>query len=140
VTEQYDFFTHPAPVHSVGGNLTKSEQFAAWKRQPGAKQILRYHYKAAAPYARRYVATGRKVSIHLIRELVRDKLAHVRGYCKRKGHDLGQWRGYVLNNTLTPMIARHLMDHRPEWRGLFELRMTKEEKIQEQIEEMRKTA
>ena len=30
--------------------------------------------------------------------------------------------GYVLNNTFTALVARHIESHREDWRGMFETR------------------
>ena len=116
------------PMHAA---MTKEEQFAAWKQQPGAGQILRQVYRFAAPYGRRYVATGRGVSIKLIWELARDHVPAVRKRAKAMGIALADWNGYTLNNDFTAYVARHIIDRRPEWAGMFELRATAEETARE---------
>ena len=79
-------------------------------------------YRVTARYAVRSKATGIPVSVKLIWELVRDHIKHVRHRGDRLHYNAPQWRGYTLNNSLTASIARHIMRHRPEFAGIFELR------------------
>jgi len=52
--------------------------------------------------------------------LLRDHVSHVRAHAKPEV--LAQFEGYTLNNIFTPYIARHILAHKPEWAGMFELR------------------
>jgi len=98
------------------------QEFALWKEQPGARQVLRRCYAVCAPYARRYRQSGIGVSVKLIWELVRDHIKQGRVRMRRRGMELGAWSGYTLNNNFTASLARHILEHRPEWSGLFDLR------------------
>lgn len=111
MTEQLDMFD-PVP----------GQEFLAWKEQPGARQVLRRCYAVASRYAARYRRTGIGVSVKLIWELVRDHIKLGRMRLKARGVKLSQWSGYTLNNSFTASLARHMLDHHPEWTGLFDLR------------------
>lgn len=114
---------------------TIDQQFAEWKEQPGAKQVLREVYRRTAPYAARYLRTGRRVSVSLIWELCRDHISIVHARCKERGIKLSKWQGFSLNNNFHGLIPRHIIEHRPDWDGLFELRergknrVVREEKV-----------
>jgi hypothetical protein len=99
---------------------TPLQKFERWKQTPGARHVLRKAYAIAAYYAARYRKTHRRVSMKLIWELLRDHVSHVRTHAKPEV--LAQFEGYTLNNIFTPYIARHILAHKPEWAGMFELR------------------
>ena len=103
----------------LGFQKTIDQQFAEWKELPGAKQVLREVYRRTAPYAARYLRTGRKVSIRLIWELCRDQIGVVHDRCKAKGIKLEKWQGYRLNDHFHALVSQHIEQHRPEWKGLF---------------------
>jgi hypothetical protein len=111
---------------------TIDQQFLQWKELAGAKQILREVYRRAAPYAARYLRTGQRVSFSLIWELCRDHISVVHARCRQRGIKLSQWRGYSLNNNFHGLIPRHIIEHRPEWKGLFELRERTGRKVVEE--------
>jgi hypothetical protein len=108
---QYDFFR---PVHE--------QEFEAWKLTLGARHVLKYCYKFAARYAARYRKTGRRVSMKLIWELVRDHYGEVCRRCLARGIKPRSFDGYALNNIFTAYVARHIMDRRRDWAGMFETR------------------
>ena len=114
-------------VHAADKDMTPAEQFEYWKTLPGSRQILRAVYRHCARYGKRYERTGRQVSVRLIWHLVRDEVNGVRERCKRRGVDLRKWKGFTLNNSLTPAVARHIISRRPDWEGMFELRERKSE-------------
>jgi hypothetical protein len=101
---------------------TIDQDFLRWKELAGAKQILREVYRRAAPYGARYLRTGQRVSFSLIWELCRDHISVVHARCRQRGIKMTKWRGYSLNNNFHGLIPRHIIEHRPEWGGLFELR------------------
>lgn len=102
--------------------LTADQRFDVWKDTRGGRQILRDLYAKAAPYARRWRRTGLQVSMKLLWELERDRIREVRTRAQRRGIRIPQDRGYTLNNDFTPLVARHIYAHRPDWDGMFELR------------------
>jgi len=112
-------------VHAADAEMTPAEQFEYWKTLPGSRQILRAVYRHTARYGRRYIRTGRQVSVRLIWHLVRDEVNGVRKRCEQRGLDMRKWKGYSLNNSLTSSVSRHIMDRRPEWEGIFEVRKLK---------------
>lgn len=100
--------------------LTPLQKFERWKETPGARHVLRKAYAIAAHYAARHRRTHRRVSMKLIWELLRDHISYVR--VRSKPEVLEQFEGYTLNNIFTPYVARHILAHKPEWAGVFELR------------------
>lgn len=98
------------------------QQFLEWKQLPGAGHVLRDLYALAAPYAARHRRTHITVSIKLLFELERDRIKRVRARAQAAGIRLPAWKGYTLNNTLTAPIARHIVERRPDWAGMFEHR------------------
>ena len=97
-----------------------AQLFEAWRQTPGGKHILNLLYRRAACYAARYQKTGRRVSIRLLWEQLRDHIAWNSRQMTRRG--VVRVEGYRLNDHLHSYAARHIIDHRPEWAGLFELR------------------
>lgn len=97
-------------------------QFEKWKATPGGRFILEQAYRLAAGQAARFKRKGHQGSIALIWEQLRDRCGWIRVCAQRKGVSLDKWGGYRLNNNLRAYIARHVMERRPEWAGLFELR------------------
>jgi len=128
--QQDDLFTRAAQrddigVHAADKDMTPAEQFAYWKTLPGSRQILRAVYRQAYRYGRRFERTGQRVSVRLIWHLVRDHVQGVKARCRRQGIELKKWKGYNLNNTLSPYVADHIEARRPEWKGMFEKRERK---------------
>jgi hypothetical protein len=103
---------------------TIEQKFAAWKEQPGARHVLRIAYIKTNPYAKRFLQSGRQVSMKLIWELMRDEITLIRDRFARRGIKLENHEGFSLNNIFTAHVARHILEHRPDWSGLFELRET----------------
>lgn len=99
---------------------TPLQKFERWKELPGARHVLRKAYAISAHYAARYRRTHRRVSMKLIWELLRDHISAVRS--RSRAETLEQFEGYTLNNIFTPYMARHILAHKPEWAGMFELR------------------
>lgn len=111
VTVQDDLFAPPL-----------ARQFDRWAHSPGGRQVLQIAYATAAPYARRFQRTGRRVSVRLVWEQMRDHLPFIKQRMLAKGIMLEKVNGFALNNNFHGYLARHIMSHRPEWAGLFELR------------------
>jgi len=113
VAIQYDLFADGKAI---------AQDFDAWKATAGGRHVLKAVYATVAPYGNRFRSTGRRVSIKLVWELCRDRIAYIRWRAKRQGIELKEWKGYSLNNVFTAYVARHVLAHRPEWEGAFELR------------------
>lgn len=103
-------------------DLTIEQRFEIWKDSHGGRHVLRIAYQIAAPYARRYQETGRQVSMKLIWELMRDRIDQICRRCARRGIRVRAFDGFALNNIFTAHVARHIMGHRAEWQGMFEIR------------------
>lgn len=101
---------------------TTEQKFDEWKATPGGAKIMELAYKYAAQYHARRERTGQITSIKLIWELLRDGLPALVADARRDGAVIRPVDGYSLNNIFTSLLARHIMDRRPEWQGLFELR------------------
>lgn len=97
------------------------QQFEVWKATPGGRRVLQMAYAIAARYARRHARTGRRVSVRLIWEMLRDNVGFVRRSLRQR-QALAAWEGFVLNDHFHAYVARHMVARRPEWRGLFEMR------------------
>lgn len=105
-----------------GAPLTHEQQFALWKERPGAKHVLRDFYRLAAGYVGQWKKTGIPVSATLVFELLRHRLKHVHDRAVRKEVKADSLDGYSLPNNIRPYLSRHVMEHRPQWKGLFETR------------------
>lgn len=101
---------------------TIAQRFERWKASPGGGQVLRRAYRIAAFYARRYERSGRRVSIRLVWESLRDRIDGIRQELSRRGISVPPERGFRLNDHFAAHVARHIMDRRKEWDGLFETR------------------
>lgn len=99
-----------------------AEEFAVWKETPGGRFILQQAYRLAAGQADKWRRFGQVGSIALVWEQLRYRFAWIRCCAARKGVSLEKWGGYELNNNHRPYLARHIMEHRPDWAGLFETR------------------
>jgi len=99
-----------------------AQRFDEWVHTPGARHVAKDLYKKAYRYAKRFLRTGKRVSFTLIWEMERDRIAHVRRWLRQRGKSLENSYGYALNNSYRAYMARHIVDHRPEWAGMFELR------------------
>ena len=98
------------------------QQFEVWADSMGGRQVLRIAYAITARYARRFEHNGRRVSMKLIWEELRDNVVFIRARMKAKGIMLDKLDGFALNNNFHAHVARHILAHRKEWKGLFELR------------------
>jgi hypothetical protein len=101
---------------------TPAQQWDHWHQTPGGRQVLRIAYAITARYGQRFIRTGRRVSIRLIWEEMRDSIVFIRARMISKGIMLEKLDGFALNDHLHAYVARHIMEHKPEWKGLFELR------------------
>lgn len=112
---------------------TTEQKFEAWKMTRGGRHVLRIAYILSAPYARRYQQTGRQVSMKLIWELMRDELDRIRRQFAARGIKLEKCAGFALNNIFTAHVARHILAHRREWAGMFELRETNVPRVKRKV-------
>jgi hypothetical protein len=103
-------------------DATIAQQFDVWRQTPGGKFILNMAYKQAAGQAARFLHCGQRGSIRLVWETLRYRLKWIRSCARRKGVSLEKWGDYALNDHFHAHVARHIMEHRPEWDGLFERR------------------
>ena len=110
-----------------------AQKFAVWKETRGGRHVLRIAYILAAPYARRYAETGRQVSMKLIWELMRDELDRIRRQFAARGIRLEKCEGFALNNIFTAHVARHILAHREDWAGMFELRETNVPRVKRKV-------
>lgn len=101
---------------------TPEEQFERWIELPGARHVMRDLYALAAGYVWDWKRTGIPVSSKLLVELERHRIKRVTARAQRRFRKMPAWNGYTLNNSFTAAIARHLVRHKPEWAGLFEMR------------------
>lgn len=98
------------------------QEFEKWADSPGGRQVLRIAYAITARYAARFSRTGRRVSMKLVWEQLRDNVAFIRARMRAKKIMLDRIRGFALNNNFHAHVARHILEHKPKWKGLFELR------------------
>ena len=98
------------------------QMFEAWRQTPGGKHVLRHAYRITAPYAARYKRTGRRVSVRLIWETLRDRISWIQAGLANRGIEVKKINGFRLNDHLHSRVARHIVSHRPDWGGLFEFR------------------
>ena len=101
---------------------TIAQEFAAWKETPGGRFVLQMAYRLAAGQASRFIRYGQRGSVRLLWETLRYKIKWIRSCAARKGVSLEKWGGYQLNDHFHAHVARHIVSHRPEWDGLFEMR------------------
>ena len=101
---------------------TIAQRFAAWKATPGGGQILRRMYEITAGYYAEFQRYGTRVSQRLIWERIRHRLNLIEARLRKAGRRLEKERGYCLNDHFTAYAVRHMVEHRPEWSAMFELR------------------
>ena len=110
----------------MDGTLPLSDSLAdraeRWMHSQGGRHVMRDLYALASQYARVWKRTGIPVSMKLLFEVERHRIKCVTARALRCGMVLPDEYGYTLNNSNTAYIARHIMGHRPEWNGLFEVR------------------
>ena len=99
--------------------------FDDWADTPGGRQVLRIAYARTAQFGSRFKRNGRRVSIKLIWELMRDDIAFIKARTRAKGLTFHKVNGFALNNNFHAYLARHIVQHRTDWEGLFEMRETK---------------
>lgn len=100
---------------------TIAQQFEAWRETRGGKHLLRHAYRITAGLVRR-LPRGRQLSVKLVWELMRHRYVWILDGFKRRGVAVEKVDGFALNNNFTAHVARHIMSHRSDWSGLFELR------------------
>ena len=111
---------------------TEHEQlFRAWKETPGGRHLLRYAYIVTAMLLRR-IPADQLLSAKLVFELLRYLLPRLRARLARKGIAVDKVNGYALNNVFTAYLARHIMAHRTDWAGRFEMRETGKPRVLKQ--------
>lgn len=134
VTDQLEMFA-PSRVRGVERvivstppppALTLAEEAEEWMHTPGGRHIMRDLYAIASGYVPRWRRSGIPISVKLVFEIERQRIKEVTAravrICKARGIEIPRKYGYTLNNSHTAYIARHMMDRRPDWRGLFETR------------------
>ena len=121
-----DSINYPEPKPELA--KTREQEFKAWKDLQGSRHVLKWCHKFAAVYWKDFTRYGVRCSTKLIWEQVRRKIRVVRAECARKGIDLKPYAGYVLNNSFTGYVSRHLTDHYPEYAQMLEQRELKTNK------------
>ena len=104
-----------------------AERAERWMHSPGGRHVMRDLYALAAKYARDWRRTGIPISMKLLYELERHRIKCVTARALRRGFKIKDEYGYTLNNSYTAYIARHIMDRREDWDGLFETRRLKDD-------------
>jgi len=104
---------------------TNSQVFDHWHDSRGGRFLLREIFRISASYGNRYNRTGQRVSVKLIWEMVRDRLKVLKYRASMKGITIQKIDGYRMNNNLHPYVARLIVDRRPQWDGMFEMRERK---------------
>ena len=127
----------PKPVQECfdldGMPFTHAQAFAIWKERPGAKHVLRDAYRLTASYVPQWRKTGIPVSATLVFELLRHRLKHVHSRAIAREVKTASLDGYTLGNCLRPYLARHILAHKPEWKGLFETRAVGMERSKKRV-------
>ena len=101
---------------------TIARRFEAWRQTRGGAHLLRHCYRIASGYVPRFKRTGRGVSQRLVWELLRYRLEWIKPGLQKRGIEVTRENGFLLNDHFTAHAARHIVAHRPEWNGLFQLR------------------
>ena len=86
---------------------------------------MRDIYALAAKYVPRWRRTGIPVSVAMLWETERQRIKEVSARAIRMGYRIKDEYGYTLNNSYRAYVARHVMDRRRDWAGLFEIRELK---------------
>jgi len=101
---------------------THQQEFDDWKELPGAKLVLHDIFRITAGYVPQWKRTGIPVSNALVWETMRHRIKHVMARAKVKKVKSASLDGYTLNNNMRASMARFVMERRPDWQGVFELR------------------
>jgi len=104
-----------------------AEGFHEWKHTPSGRHILDDLYRMAAGCVRDWKRFGIKCGTKYLFEMERRRIRTVRKRLRAQGADLEKWNGYALNNDFSSLVARHMIERRPAWEGMFELRKRKGE-------------
>ena len=96
-----------------------------WMHTPGGRHVMRDLYALAAKYVPRWRRTGIPVSVAMLWEIERQRIKEVSARAVRMGYKIKDEHGYTLNNSYRAYVARHVMDRRKNWTGLFEIRELK---------------
>ena len=116
-----------------GMPFTHAQRFAVWKERPGAKHVLKDFYRLTAAYVGQWKRTGIPVSATLVFELLRYRMQHVYSRAERMKVSDAKLDGYSLPNSIRPYVARHYMEHKPEHKGLFEIRAVGMERSKKRV-------
>ena len=123
-TEQEMALPEPDPTMATD----REQEFKAWKDTKGGRHIMRYMHQAASSYGKRYIEEGRRVSVRLILELVRDRLPVLRKMADKDGVLLKDYKGFRINNDFAPYMGDHIESRHPSWEGMFETRARRSRK------------
>ena len=96
-----------------------------WMHTKGGRMIMRDIYAIAAGFVSDFEKSGIPVSVDYIFHIERHRIKMVRSRAQKMGVKIEHHYGYALNNTYTPYVARRILQNKPEWTGLFELREVK---------------
>lgn len=113
---------------------TIAQRFEAWKGTSGGRFCLQKLYVITARYYARWTAAAApRPSTRLVWEQLRYHLDEVRVKLKGRGQALDRERGFWLNDHFTAHAVRHMIERRPEWKPLFELREIGKERFKRKV-------
>ena len=107
-------------------SLSNKEKADAWIHTKGGRMIMRDLYAIAAGFVDDWQKSGIPVSMDYIYHIERHRIKMVRSRAQKMSVKIEKEYGYSLNNSYTAYVARHILAHKPEWAGLFELRHVEE--------------
>lgn len=111
------------PTLPFGDSL--AEKSWRWMHSLGGRHVMRDLYALAAKYVPRWQRTGIPVSVAMLWEIERQRIKEVTARASRMGYQIKDEYGYTLNNSYRAYVARHIMERRTDWAGLFETRELK---------------
>ena len=113
-------------MSAMDGTLPVTDSLAdraeRWMHSPGGRHVMRDLYALASKYAADWKRTAIPVSVAMLFEIERHRIKCVTARALRCGMQLPDEFGYTLNNSYRAYVARHMMDRRLDWQGLFEVR------------------
>ena len=94
---------------------TANQMFDKWVHTSGGRWIANHCIR----YAYQFNREGKKRSIKLIWELVREDLRDYREELNQKGIKITKTDGYAMSNSFTAHMARFIEDREPKLKGYF---------------------
>jgi hypothetical protein len=100
-----------------------------WMHTRGGRMIMRDLYALAASFVSDWQNSGIPISMSYLFEIERHRIKLVRARAQKMHADITRDYGYTLNNSYRAYVARHILNARPDWAGLFELREVQNEHV-----------